>query len=136
MPLAAFTDSRHVKAEEAIYASSCKCSQLVEAHRAALHASLERVLVIDIRFRWNGLGNSLERWERLLRVGLAGVLAPPPLLLPHCVAYRRAAAVTTSAAACSASEQEAEAEAVEDDAAEAALGLLTRQLRVATSMLG
>ena len=71
MPLAAFTDSRHVKAEEAIYASSCKCSQLVEAHRAALHASLERVLVIDIRFRWNGLGNSLERWERLLRVGLA-----------------------------------------------------------------
>ena len=74
--------------------------------------------------------------SRLLRVGLAGVLAPPPLLLPHCVAYRRAAAVTISAAACSASEQEAEAEAAEDDAAEAALGLLTRQLRVATSMLG
>ena len=44
--------------------------------------------------------------------------------------------MTTSVAACSASEQEAEAEAAEDDAAEAALGLLTRQLRVATSMLG
>ena len=66
-----FSGSRHIRAEQEIYSSTCKCTQRIEAGRAALHASLERVLVIDIRFRWNGLGNSLERWERLLRVGLA-----------------------------------------------------------------
>ena len=71
--------------------------------------------------------------SRLLRVGLAGLHAPPPLLLPHCVAYRRAAAVATSAAACSASAREADAEAAEDDAAEASLGPLTRQLRAANA---
>ena len=71
--------------------------------------------------------------SRLLRVGLAGLHAPPPLLLPHCVAYRRAAAVRTSAAACGASAAETEAEAAEDDAAEASLGPLTRQLRAASA---
>jgi hypothetical protein len=29
------------------------------------------VLVIDARFPWNGVGNSLVRWLTLLRVGLA-----------------------------------------------------------------
>ena len=73
--------------------------------------------------------------SRLLRVGLAGLHAPPPLLLPHCVAYRRAAAVATSATACSASAPDAAADAAEDDAAEAVLGSLTRQLRVPAARL-
>ena len=43
----------------------------MEARRAELHARLDRVLVIDARFPWNGVGNSLVRWLTLLRVGLA-----------------------------------------------------------------
>lgn len=42
-----------------------------QARRAELHASLDRVLVIDMRFFWNGVGNSLPRWLASLRVGLA-----------------------------------------------------------------
>ena len=33
-----------------VYASSCSCTQLLESRRAALHESLDRVLVIDMRF--------------------------------------------------------------------------------------
>ena len=43
----------------------------MEARRAELHARLDRVLVVDARFPWNGVGNSLVRWLTLLRVGLA-----------------------------------------------------------------
>ena len=43
----------------------------MEARRAELHTRLDRVLVIDARFPWNGVGNSLVRWLTLLRVGLA-----------------------------------------------------------------
>jgi hypothetical protein len=42
-----------------------------QTRRAELHASLDRVLVIDMRFFWNGVGNSLPRWLASLRVGLA-----------------------------------------------------------------
>ena len=43
----------------------------MEARREELHTRLDRVLVIDARFPWNGVGNSLVRWLTLLRVGLA-----------------------------------------------------------------
>jgi hypothetical protein len=36
---------------------------------AEAHASLERVIVVDCRHNWNGLGDSHERWNFLLRVG-------------------------------------------------------------------
>ena len=36
---------------------------------ADAHESLSRVIVVDCRHNWNGLGDSHERWNFLLRVG-------------------------------------------------------------------
>ena len=58
-----------VQKELAAYSDQCPCAQSLEAERARAHASLERVLVLDARGAWNGLGNSLSRWVGLLRVG-------------------------------------------------------------------
>ena len=44
---------------------------VAEKRGAVVVRTLGRVLVIDIRYTWNGLGNSLTRWLNLLRVGLA-----------------------------------------------------------------
>ena len=63
--------NRLVKRENDIFKTDCQCTQRLEARRQALHSSLDRVLVIDARFPWNGVGNSLVRWLTLLRVGLA-----------------------------------------------------------------
>ena len=38
------------------YARACQCSQRIEAGRAELHRTLDSVLVIDMRFSWNGIG--------------------------------------------------------------------------------
>jgi hypothetical protein len=38
------------------------------ARLADAHASLARVIVVDVRHNWNGLGDSHERWNFLLRV--------------------------------------------------------------------
>ena len=46
-------------------------AELAEAGRAELHRTLESVLVIDMRFAWNGIGNSLTRWLAVLRLGTA-----------------------------------------------------------------
>ena len=54
-----------------LYETGCACTQRVETHRAELHRALRRVLVIDLRFGWNGLGDSLDRWLNLLRLGAA-----------------------------------------------------------------
>ena len=67
----AFESQRFVAAEASTYHSDCQCSHQVDVTRAALHKSLHRVLVLDARFHWNGLGNSLPRWLGLLRVGNA-----------------------------------------------------------------
>ena len=53
------------------YRSRCACTQKIEERRAELHAQLDRVLVVDARFDWNGVGDSLNRWLSLLRLGLA-----------------------------------------------------------------
>ena len=66
-----WSENRIAAAEDRLWQRDCGCSQRVEARRQRLHASLERVLVIDARFHWNGVGNSLVRWLTLLRVGLA-----------------------------------------------------------------
>ncbi|KAL1526636.1 hypothetical protein AB1Y20_015340 [Prymnesium parvum] len=53
------------------YEARCACTRRVEAARARLHASLSKVLLIDARMSWNGVGNSLVRWLALLRFGTA-----------------------------------------------------------------
>ena len=57
--------------ETQLFESKCACTKRIEAGRAALHASLDRVLVIDMRMMWNGIGNSLTRWLAVLRLGTA-----------------------------------------------------------------
>ena len=66
-----FGASRHIQKELAAYSENCHCTHAIEAECARLHASLERVLVIDARMAWNGLGNSLGRWTSFLRLGEA-----------------------------------------------------------------
>jgi hypothetical protein len=61
--------SSHVRRELHAYQTGCACTQLIEAQRIKLHATLERVVVFDVRFGWNGLGDSLDRWINLLRLG-------------------------------------------------------------------
>ena len=60
-----------IQREARIYESDCTCTRKVEEGRAQLHASLDRVLVIDMRMMWNGIGNSLTRWLAVLRLGTA-----------------------------------------------------------------
>ena len=60
-----------IQREASRYAKDCACTHRIEAGRAALHRSLEKVLVIDMRMPWNGIGNSLTRWLAVLRVGTA-----------------------------------------------------------------
>lgn len=69
--LAGFRSSRLIHAELAAYSRDCHCSAAIESRRARLHATLQRVLVIDMRFGWNGVGNSMPRWLAALRFGLA-----------------------------------------------------------------
>lgn len=64
-----------VARELSAFQRGCACTQRIEAGRAQLHASLERVLVIDMRFVWNGIGNSLVRWLAVLRMGTAAGFA-------------------------------------------------------------
>ena len=68
-PLSDFAASRRIAQEARKYDSGCRCTQAIETARAEAHASLQRVLVIDVRLHWNGLGNSLDRWVNLLRIG-------------------------------------------------------------------
>ena len=65
-----FNSSRRATAELSAYAH-CGCTHALERRRSALHDALERVVIFDVRFDWNGIGNSLPRWLALLRVGLA-----------------------------------------------------------------
>ena len=65
-----FNSSRRATAELSAYAH-CGCTHALERRRSALDVALERVVIFDIRFDWNGIGNSLPRWLALLRVGLA-----------------------------------------------------------------
>eukprot|EP00315_Gephyrocapsa_oceanica_P028421 CAMPEP_0185461828 /NCGR_PEP_ID=MMETSP1365-20130426/90927_1 /TAXON_ID=38817 /ORGANISM="Gephyrocapsa oceanica, Strain RCC1303" /LENGTH=206 /DNA_ID=CAMNT_0028068499 /DNA_START=1 /DNA_END=618 /DNA_ORIENTATION=+ len=67
-----FAASRTVQRQMAAFNAECQCTQRLMARQAALHASLERVLVLDgSAFRWEGLGNSGVRWLGLLRFGFA-----------------------------------------------------------------
>ena len=54
-----------------LYRQSCACTRRVQARARLLHENLDRVIVFDLRFRWWGLGNNLNRWLTLLRLGLA-----------------------------------------------------------------
>jgi len=66
-----FASSPLVQRERGRYEEECLCTARIEARRAALHADLSRVLVVDMRFPWNGVGNSLTRWLAVLQLGLA-----------------------------------------------------------------
>ena len=66
-----FSESNLVQNELRAWRDDCKCAQQVEARRKALHAANKRVLVADMRFFYNGVGNSLVRWLAVLRFGLA-----------------------------------------------------------------
>ena len=66
-----FASSPLIQRELSIFNQRCHCTSRIEQRRAALHASLARVLIFDIRFLWWGLGKSLGRWLNLLRIGLA-----------------------------------------------------------------
>ena len=65
----------------------------MEARRAELHTRLDRVLVIDARFPWNGVGNSLVRWltPKLTRTprGLRTVRTGYAYQPPACCTYQR-----------------------------------------------
>lgn len=67
----AFASHPLVARETASYDAKCLCTQRIEAGREVLHRSLERVLIVDMRFTWNGIGNSLTRWLAVLRFGTA-----------------------------------------------------------------
>ena len=68
---AEFAASPLIRREAGVYEAQCVCTARVEAGRARLHASLDRVLIIDMRMMWNGVGNSLTRWLAVLRLGTA-----------------------------------------------------------------
>ena len=63
--------SKLLRDELVRYGRECQCTQRLERFRHELHTRLSRVLVYDVRFGWNGVGNSLKRWQALLRLGLA-----------------------------------------------------------------
>ena len=67
--VAGFAASRRIRQERKKFQDSCRCTQAIERARGELHRELRRVLVIDARLAWNGLGNSLGRWVNLLRIG-------------------------------------------------------------------
>ena len=66
-----FAASPVAQRELSNFAQKCHCTKKIEAARAELHSSLDKVLIIDMRFAWNGVGNSLVRWLALLRFGTA-----------------------------------------------------------------
>ena len=66
--------SRHAHARWELqrFNESCAWISPSWARVRELHASLDRILVMDVRCaRWPGLGDSLQFWSRLLRVGRA-----------------------------------------------------------------
>ena len=66
-----FANHPAIARETQVFATSCACAARIEAGRAELHRTLDRVLVVDMRFNWNGVGNSLTRWLAVLRLGTA-----------------------------------------------------------------
>lgn len=59
------------RSELVTYSQRCGWSAqaLVDVHSS--HASLRRVIVLDVRHPWNGLGDNLERYVMALRSGRA-----------------------------------------------------------------
>ena len=55
--------SKLLRDELVRYGRECQCTQRLERFRHELHTRLSRVLVYDVRFGWNGVGNSLKRWQ-------------------------------------------------------------------------
>ena len=69
---AEFNAARVVQRQMAVFDRECGCTKLILQRQAQLHASLERVTVLDgSHFRWEGLGNSGVRWMGLMRWALA-----------------------------------------------------------------
>ena len=66
-----FAASPIVQRELKRFHERCPCTERIEAARKQMHQSLDKVLVIDMRFGWNGVGNSMVRWLALLRFGTA-----------------------------------------------------------------
>ena len=69
---AEFNAARVVQRQTAVFDRECGCTKLILQRQAQLHASLERVTVLDgSHFRWEGLGNSGVRWMGLMRWALS-----------------------------------------------------------------
>lgn len=69
---AEFNAARVVQRQAAVFDRECGCTKLILQQQAQLHASLERVTVLDgSHFRWEGLGNSGVRWMGLMRWALS-----------------------------------------------------------------
>lgn len=71
---ARFANASFIRKESAAFARRCgRYSQEWEKlTRSQTFTRLDRVLVIDVsRPKWNGLGNSMDRWLNLLRLGHA-----------------------------------------------------------------
>ena len=66
-----FRSSTLIALEDKLFAEKCPCSRQVEEYRAELHHRNDKVLVVDQRFFYNGVGNSLVRWIAWLRYGIA-----------------------------------------------------------------
>lgn len=60
-----------MRREQRLYRASCPCTRRVHQRARLLQHQLNSVIVFDIRFHWWGLGNNLNRWLTLLRIGLA-----------------------------------------------------------------
>lgn len=72
--LAAETDALsfgRTRAELREFENRCQSVGTALEPVAAAHASLSRVVVLDVRHDWNGLGDNLERYVMALRVGRA-----------------------------------------------------------------
>ena len=69
---AEFNAARVIQRQTAVFDRECGCTKLILQKQAQLHASLERVTVLDgSHFRWEGLGNSGVRWMGLMRWALS-----------------------------------------------------------------
>jgi hypothetical protein len=62
---------KRTRAELQRFGEQCKFMAPSWARLSDAHASLQRVIVVDVRHNWNGLGDSHERWNFLLRVARA-----------------------------------------------------------------
>jgi hypothetical protein len=64
---------KHRKTREQLEQFSLRCKSKLDywSRVTAMHASLDKVLIVDARHKWDGLGNSVSRYNAILCMGRA-----------------------------------------------------------------